>query len=114
MVNYLKVIRVIKKLDIEKKRKNNIIRDAVLAELCNLPIELLKLPFMLILGFCNIMLGIFEIIADGLNLIMSLICNPTMKIIDLIERIPKFYFGDKQEHQEIIKMIKENNVKKVM
>ncbi len=108
MINYIKIIKEIKQLDIEKKRKNKFLRDAIFAEICNLPIELLKLPSTLIILFCKFLITIFELIEQGLDIILNLFCTPAFKWGEFVDnKIPRFYFGNREEHQEIIKMFKQ-------
>ena len=114
MINYVKIIKEIKKLDIEKEKKNKFLKEAILTEICNAPIELLKIPFKLIFILTLGILKVFELLENGLDIVLSIVCTPMMKIIDFIdEKIPRFYFGDKEEHQKLVEMIKKNNIKKI-
>ena len=107
MINYIKIIKQVNKLEIEKERKNKFLKDAILTEICNVPIEMLKLPATAIILFCKFLIMIFELIEKGLEIVLDLLCTPAFAWSDFVElKIPKFYFGDRKEHQEIIAMFK--------
>ena len=113
MINYVKIIKEIKKLNIEEEKKNRVIKNAIAEQVLNLPAKILKIPFKLILAISNLILSIFELLESGLDFILNIFCVPSMIAIDLIEKIPPIHCGDREEFKEICILLQESRAKKI-
>ena len=109
MRNYVKIIKEIRNIkEFSKKKKNRIIRNALLTEIVNVWKPILKLPFTIIGITFAIVCALFENIAEVLELIESVFECICYKI----ETLPIIKFGDEEENKETIRIIREKQMKK--
>ena len=109
MRNYVKIIKEIRNIkEFSKKKKNRIIRNALLTEIVNVWKPILKLPFTIIGITFAIICALFENIAEVLELIESVFECICYKI----ETLPIIKFGDEEENKETIRIIREKQMKK--
>lgn len=109
MRNYVKIIKEIRNIkEFSKKKKNRIIRNALLTEIVNVWKPILKLPFTIIGITFAIVCALFENIAEVLELIESVFECICYKI----ETLPIIKFGDEAENKETIRIIREKQMKK--
>jgi hypothetical protein len=109
MRNYVKIIKEIRNIkEFSKKKKNRIIRNALLTEIVNVWKPILKLPFTIVGITFAIVCALFENIAEVLELIESVFECICYKI----ETLPIIKFGDEEENKETIKIIREKQMKK--
>lgn len=113
MINYVKIIKEIKKLNIEEEKKNRVIKNAIAEEVLNLPAKILKIPFKLILSISDLILSIFELLENGLDFILNIFCVPSMEAINLINKIPSVHCGNEEEFKEICILLQESRTKKI-
>lgn len=110
MKNYIKIIKEIRGIkEFSTKKKNRIIRNAILTEVVNVWKPILKLPFTIIGITFVIICALFENIAEVLELIESIFENICYKI----ETLPIIKFGDEEENKETIRIIREKQIKRV-
>ena len=109
MRNYVKIIKEIRNIkEFSKKKKNRIIRNALLTEIVNVWKPILKLPFTIVGITFAIVCALFENIAEVLELIESIFECICYKI----ETLPIIKFGDEEENKETIRIIREKQMKK--
>lgn len=109
MRNYVKIIKEIRNIkEFSKKKKNRIIRNALLTEIVNVWKPILKLPFTIVGITFAIVCALFENIAEVLELIESVFECICYKI----ETLPIIKFGDEEENKETIRIIREKQMKK--
>lgn len=109
MRNYVKIIKEIRNIkEFSKKKKNRIIRNALLTEIVNVWKPILKLPFTIVGITFAIVCALFENIAEVLELIESVFECICYKI----ETMPIIKFGDEEENKETIRIIREKQMKK--
>lgn len=109
MRNYVKIIKEIRNIkEFSKKKKNRIIRNALLTEIVNVWKPIIKFPFMIIGITLAIICATFEKIAEIIELIESIFECICYKI----ESLPIIKFGDEEENKETIRIIREKQMKK--
>lgn len=107
MINYRRVLKAIKNIEeFDNKKKNRIIRRAILTEIFSFYKFILSLPFL-------ILLTIFAVVSHTIVLICKTLAKISMvldKILDKIEEFPPLIqFLTKEEIKETLELIKKKN-----
>lgn len=106
MIKYKRILKEIKNIEeFDKKKKNRIIRGAILTEVFGLYREVLKVPFFLMCGIVGtIELG-FKLTADILEIVNTIL----KEITNLCDRLPIIQFVNKEDYVETLEIIKKKN-----
>lgn len=106
MIRYKRILKEIKNIEeFDKKRKNRIIRGAILTEIFGLYREILKIPFFLMYGVINTIEFGFRIVADILEIISAIL----KEVTNLFDRLPIIQFVNKKDYIETLEIIRKKN-----